>query len=104
MCKDYICSYTGTLHGTRAHKIREVTFDRSEGVRKVYFIPVRYGIGVWPDGRAVGASSASSEIQVVILTGELYLEFFIWIWGPDERYLAFENGVLLRMSIQIPLA
>ena len=33
------------------------------------------------------------EIQVDILAGELYLAFFIWIWGRGERYLRMETGV-----------
>ena len=48
--------------------------------RRGYFIPVRYGLGLLPDGRVVGASpSPSSEVQVDILAGKLYLEFFI-VW------------------------
>ena len=47
------------------------------------------------------AVSCHLEIQVDILAGELYLEFFIWFWGRGERYLRMETGVLHRISIQI---
>ena len=41
------------------------------------------------------------DVLVDILARELYLEFFIHIWTPDETYLDFETGVLHRISIQI---
>ena len=41
------------------------------------------------------------DVLVDILARELYLEFFIHIWTPDETYLDFETGVLLRISIRI---
>ena len=80
--------------------------NRSEGFPNGIFHPcaLAYGLGLLPDGRVVGASSPSAsclETQVDILAGELYLEFFIWIWGRGERYLRMETGVLHRISIQI---
>ena len=42
-----------------------------------YFIPVRYGMGVWPDGRVVGAPpSASSGDQNLTLT--------VLVFGPES--------------------
>ena len=45
--------------------------------------------------------SVGIDVLVDILAKELYLEFFIHIWIPDETYLDFETGVLHRISIQI---
>ena len=42
-------------------------------------------------------TSEKIDIQAM----KLYLEFLIWICGPDGRYLDFETGVLHRISIGI---
>ena len=66
--------------------------------RTGYLVPVRDGPGALPDGQscwdAAAAVSCHLEIQVDILAGELYLESFIWIWDPGERYLRMETRVL----------
>ena len=58
--------------------------------RMGYSFPVRFGLGVWPDGRVASKSSspwpspsASPEIQVDVMARELYLEFPI---GFGIRY------------------
>ena len=66
--------------------------------QKGYFIPVHYGLGLLPDGRVVGRRRRRRrrrhlEIQIDMLGGELYSEFFIWIWGRGERYLRMKSGV-----------
>ena len=43
--------------------------------RTGYFIHVRYGIGVWPDGRVVGASSPSSSLASVGNSDPKYVNF-----------------------------
>ena len=74
--------------------------------RKGYFIPVRSGIGVWPDGKILDApspppSSASSGNQGHIQARKLYLEFLLWFGGRGERYLRMGTGVLHRILIRI---
>ena len=56
------------------------------------------------DAAAAVALSCHLEIQIDILAGELYLEFFIWFWGPGERYLEMDTGVLRRISMRISWA
>ena len=41
------------------------------------------------------------QIQVDIQTRKLYLKVFLWFWGPGERYLRMETGVLHRISMWI---
>ena len=57
-----------------------------------------------PGGQLLGRRRRHLEIQVDILAGELYLEFFIWFWGRGKRYLRMETGVLHRIAIQISRA
>ena len=40
------------------------------------------------------------EIQVDIQARKLYLKVFLWFWGPGERYLEMETGVLHRISMR----
>ena len=70
--------------GTGPIDVRD--FSRSEGFpRTGYLVPARDAPGVLPDGEScwdvavvVAAVSCHLEIQVDILAGELYLDFFIW--------------------------
>ena len=74
--------------------------------RTGYFIPVRHGIGVWPDGRVVGASPSSSPSASSGNSGRhsgqgtIFAVLHIAL-GCGERYLRMETGVLHRISIQI---
>ena len=47
------------LSDQNAHWRREVMIEVRDS-RTGYFIPVRYGLGVWPDGRDLGTSSPPS--------------------------------------------
>ena len=76
--------------------------------RTGYLLPVRGCRGTLPDlescwdaATVAAAVSCHLEIQVDILAGEVYFEFFIWFWGRGERYLRMETGVLHRTLIQI---
>ena len=82
-------------------------FIEARDIQTGYLVPVRDGPGDLPDGQScwdvvvVAAVSCHLEIQVDILAGELYFEFFIWFGGRGERSLEMETGVLHRISIQI---
>ena len=73
-----------------------------------YSIPVRYGLGVWPDWRVVGTPPSSSSASPGnsgwhfgqgTIFGVFKLDF-----GSYERYQDFDTGVLHRISSWIYLA
>ena len=72
-----------------------------------YLVLVHDGPGALPDGQicwdvAVATVSCHLEIQVDMLAGELYLEFFtLLFWGPYKRYMDMEAGFPHRILIQI---
>ena len=88
---------------------RSNQWHRSEGFLNGYFIPVRYGLGVSPDWRVVGAPSPPSPSASPgnsgwhsgwgTLFGVFKLEF-----GSYESSRNFETGVLNRVSSRIDLA
>jgi hypothetical protein len=74
--------------------------------RTGYFIPVRYGIGVWPDGRVVAASWPSSSASSgnsgrLSGWGTILGVVHMVLRSTSERYLEMETGVLLGIPIQI---
>ena len=69
-----------------------------------YFIPARYGLGVWPDGELSSRRRRRRrhlEIQVNIQARKLYLEFYLWFWGCGERSRRMETEVLHRISMRV---
>ena len=69
--------------------------------RTGYFIPVHYGLGVWPDGKI-----AAAVVGVIWNSGwysgqETILGGFPMDWGGGDSSLRRETRVLHRISIQI---
>ena len=74
-----------------------------------YFIPVRYGLGVWPDGKIVGTPPPSPPSAKSGNSGwhsgqETILGAFKLDFDSYERYQDFETGVLHRISSRFYLA
>ena len=52
------CSY---IMDTQSIDLRKKAYIEVRDSRTGYFIPVRYGLGVWPDKKIVGASPSSAS-------------------------------------------
>ena len=104
-----LASYIVSVNSIRSTKI-EVTDSRTG-----YFIPVRYGIGVWPDGRVVVAAAVVGvlwKFRSTFLLGNYIRrcsygfrvqERDIWTWRPgfysEFRCKSYEHSGLAWEAI-----
>ena len=69
--------------------------------RTGYFIPARYGLGLWPDGKIVGATSSSASpgnhLEKVTLT--------VLVFGPEwvsyERSRRMRHAKMREISVRV---
>ena len=61
---NWSCLHLPCVQNSKSRKIQQLIKSRTRAFalscQTGYFSPARYGMGVWPDGKIVGASSAPS--------------------------------------------